>query len=105
MKKLPTLLVVVLFALGSATALFAADAPGEVTFSPKIGTVTFNHQAHQALTDCATCHHTGDTVACRSCHGTDPQAPKAKDAFHTQCKNCHSEMKQGPTKCKECHIK
>lgn len=105
MKKLVILLVVVGFVAG--TALFAAanNGPAEIKLEASMGTVTFNHAAHQAkVSDCKTCHHKGvEAGACRSCHdGT--KAPKAKDAFHKRCKGCHKEQ-NGPTKCKECHKK
>ncbi len=28
-----------------------------------------------------------------------------KNPFHLSCRVCHKEMKQGPTKCKQCHRK
>jgi hypothetical protein len=42
--------------------------------------------------------------ACRSCHGVKSEAPKAKDAFHTLCRDCHKKN-DGPTKCGGCHKK
>jgi len=104
MKKFLVLLAV--FAIvGSALVAVAQDkGPAEVKLEAKMGTVTFPHEAHQALTDCKTCHHTGEYAACTSCHdGT--KAPKAKDAFHKRCIDCHKEQKKGPAKCKECHVK
>ncbi len=94
-------LIVVLVTFAAA----APNGPAEIKYSVKMGTVTFNHTAHQQVGDCATCHHTGDYSQCKSCHGVDDNAPKAKDAYHNLCKNCHKERNQGPTKCKECHIK
>ncbi len=106
MKKLLVMITAAIIVTSVATLVIAAtNGPAEVKYSPKMGTVTFNHEAHQGLTDCTTCHHTGDYAQCTSCHGSDQNAPKAKDAFHALCKDCHSEMKKGPTKCKECHIK
>jgi cytochrome c553 len=106
MKKFLILLTVLMLLFSIATVVVAASkAPAEVKYTSKTGTVTFNHVTHQKLSDCATCHHTGDYVQCKSCHGVDQNAPKVKNAYHKQCKNCHKEMKKGPTKCKECHIK
>jgi len=106
MKKLMILLTAIILASSVATVVIAATTPpAEVLYTPKMGTVTFNHTTHQELTDCISCHHTGDYAQCKSCHGVDVKAPKAKNAYHIQCKDCHKEMKQGPTKCKECHIK
>lgn len=108
MKKFLVLLAV--FAIvGSALVAVAADkGPAEVKFEVKMGTVTFPHHEHQEITDCVTCHHNGDAekgaAACRSCHD-GKKAPKAKDAFHKVCKDCHKKEKKGPTKCKECHVK
>jgi cytochrome c553 len=106
MKKLLILLTATVIVSFVTTAVIAAtNGPSEVKFTPKMGTVTFNHTAHQGLTECATCHHTGDYAQCKSCHGVNDNAPKAKNAFHKLCKDCHKESKKGPTKCKECHIK
>ena len=106
MKKLLTLLAVTFLVSSLATVVIAeSNGPTEVKFTPKIGTVTFNHSAHQGRSDCTSCHHTGDYAQCKSCHGIDSKAPKSKVAFHKQCKTCHKETKKGPTSCKECHIK
>ncbi|MBN1958232.1 MAG: cytochrome c3 family protein [Desulfuromonadales bacterium] len=106
MSKFWILCSSVILALSVATFVVAeSQGPPEVKYTPKMGTVTFQHAAHQSYTDCATCHHTGDFAQCKSCHGVDPQAPQAKDAFHQLCKDCHKESQKGPTKCKECHIK
>jgi hypothetical protein len=106
MKKFLLLLTATIFISTIATTVIAVtNGPSEVKYTPKMGTVTFNHTAHQGLADCTTCHHTGDYAQCKSCHGISPEAPKAKNAFHKQCKDCHKEDKKGPTKCKECHIK
>lgn len=104
MKKILVLLAV--FAIvGSALVAIAADkGPAEVKYEVKMGTVTFDHAAHQGATDCATCHHTGEYAPCKSCHDGS-KAPKAKDAYHKNCKDCHKKEKKGPTKCKECHVK
>ncbi len=106
MKKLMILLTATILVSSIATVVVAVtNGPAEIKYTAKIGTVTFNHTAHQELAECATCHHTGDYNQCKSCHGIDPHAPKPKDAYHKQCKDCHKELKKGPTKCKECHIK
>ena len=37
--------------------------------------VTFNHQAHvDKIDDCTACHHTGDMVACSTCHTVEGKA-------------------------------
>ena len=108
MKKLLILFVAVALVSVAAMSVVAADnkGPAEVKLEAKMGTVTFNHAAHQSrVADCKTCHHKGvEAGACRSCHGVKPEAPKAKDAFHKVCKDCH-KAKNGPTKCNGCHKK
>ena len=107
MKKLLILFVAVALVSVAAMSVVAADkGPAEVKLEAKMGTVTFQHQAHQGrVADCKTCHHNGvEAGACRSCHGVKPEAPKAKDAFHKVCKDCHKK-ENGPTKCKGCHVK
>ncbi len=107
MKKLIVLLAVVAF-VATAMLAFADNGPAKIKFEAKMGAVTFDHAAHQAqFKDCKTCHHKGvEAGACRTCHlAKKGDAPKAKDAFHKQCKGCHKKMKKGPTKCKQCHVK
>jgi len=86
-KMLAAVLTVTVFA-GSA---FAAD----VIVMKK--DVTFNHKRHaEALKDCTKCHENaaGGKIA-----------GFGKDFAHKTCKGCHTEMKNGPTKCAECHAK
>ena len=84
--------VITLFALAAfAGTAFAADV-----IELKKG-VSFNHKTHQeALKDCSKCHATaaGGKIAD---HG--------KEWAHKTCKGCHTEMKKGPTSCKDCHKK
>jgi hypothetical protein len=82
--------------------------------------VPFNHFTHTSSDGyklaCSQCHHTGENIACSDCHkqlammGEDDQIiPKAKRAFHLQCKGCHQAIEKNqldtiaPTACKECH--
>ncbi len=106
MKKIVILLVVA--GLVATTAMFAIanNGPAEVKLEASMGTVTFQHAAHQGrVADCATCHHNGvDAGKCSSCHGVNADAPKAKKVFHKLCKSCHKKQ-DGPTKCKQCHVK
>lgn len=105
MKKMLILFVAVALVSVAAMSVMAADkGPAEVKLEAKMGTVTFNHTAHQSRAkDCNVCHHKGvEAGACRSCHGVKPEAPKAKTAFHKVCKDCHKKM-NGPTKCNGCH--
>lgn len=104
-KVLVTLLALSILAVGS-TAVFSAAGPDEIKMPAKMGEVTFPHADHQKIvSDCTECHHKGlDEAKCSSCHGADPAAPKAKDAFHKQCKGCHKDQ-GGPTGCKDCHVR
>lgn len=102
MKKL-IILLVVLGVVG--TALYAlASAPAEIVFEAKNGNVTFNHEAHVATGDCASCHHTGAYDSCRSCHdgkaAESSKLPKGK--FHTFCIDCHKGAGMKGM-CNECH--
>ncbi len=104
MKKL---ILLIAFCLVASFAV-ADNGPAQFNLEAKNGTVAFDHAAHQAqFTDCTVCHHEGVAVGtCKNCHlAKKGDAPKAKDAYHKQCKGCHKTMKQGPTKCKQCHIK
>ena len=106
MKKLIVLLFTTALIGAAATLVVASpNAPAEVSFTPKFGTVTFNHTGHEQVTDCASCHHTGEYAQCSGCHGVSAGIPNAKDSFHSTCIDCHKEMKQGPTSCRDCHIK
>jgi hypothetical protein len=101
MKKFALLLAVIAVV---GMAAYAIAAPKEVVYEVKMGNVTFNHEAHLATGDCATCHHTGEQVSCKNCH-TKTSKPSNKDAFHGQCIACHKEKGAGPAKCTECHIR
>lgn len=105
------------------------EAPEKLTLNEgkKPGPVTFDHKAHQGRADelgkgCVQCHHTmtnGELKTkapahCSSCHLAKGNAknPKVKgkemwtrEAFHTNCMNCHKQAKRGPTKCLECHAR
>ncbi|MDD2852337.1 MAG: cytochrome c3 family protein [Desulfuromonadaceae bacterium] len=87
MKKIIAVLAVLAFA-GSA---FAADV-----IEMKRG-VSFKHKAHaEALKDCTKCHAKADGGKIEGF---------GKDFAHKKCKECHTEMKKGPTNCKGCHAK
>jgi hypothetical protein len=84
-KVVVTLLALVAFA-GTA---FAADV-----IEMKKG-VKFNHKAHQT-----------SVPDCKKCHAKGPGKIEGfgKDFAHKDgCKGCHTELKKGPTACKECH--
>jgi len=66
-----------------------------VVYEASNGPVTFDHQVH------------ADSLACGSCHPTDPPVKIAidKDKAHQMCKGCHQEKGAGPTQCNGCHKK
>jgi hypothetical protein len=80
-----------------AVTVFAGSAIAADVIEMKKG-VTFKHKAHvEALKDCKKCHEKveGGKIA-----------GFGKDSAHKKaCKDCHSEMKKGPTNCKGCHAK
>ncbi|HAZ13746.1 MAG: hypothetical protein A2X86_10150 [Bdellovibrionales bacterium GWA2_49_15] len=86
-----------------ATMIFSttfAMADDEIfSFTNKMGTVTFNHTAHQ----------TREAQNCAICHPAFAQeyddAVSIKDVAHATCKACHTERAAGPTKCTGCHVK
>lgn len=86
MKKLVIALCLTAFA-GSA---FAAD----VIEMKK--NVKFNHKAHnEALKDCTKCH--------KDAKGGKIEGFGKELAHGKGCKDCHKEMKKGPTSCRDCH--
>jgi hypothetical protein len=88
MKKVIVAVLTVAVFAGSA---FAADV-----MEMKKG-VTFNHKHHaDVLKDCKKCHEKAEGGKI---------AGFGKDIAHKKCKECHSEMKKGPTNCKGCHSK
>ncbi|HEY6874613.1 MAG TPA: cytochrome c3 family protein [Geobacteraceae bacterium] len=91
MKKIAIAMISVVAFAGSVCA---ADV---MEFPAKMGTVTFNHKAHQEKVKgvCTTCHA---TAAGGKIEGF------GKDFAHKTCKGCH-EKSGGPTKCGECHKK
>jgi hypothetical protein len=80
-----------------AVAFFAGSAIAADVMELKKG-VTFNHKAHaENLKDCKKCHENAEGGKI---------AGFGKDAAHKKaCKDCHTEMKKGPTNCKGCHTK
>ena len=88
------------------------------------GPLPFNHGDHIKYgIACAECHHVykdgknvwkeGDPVQkCSECHDSEKKqgnAPALKNAFHSQCQDCHKnvndEAKAPIKKCNSCHKK
>ncbi len=94
MKKISAV-VAMLAVTAFAGAAFAS--PEVIELPASMGKVTFNHKQHQErLKDCTKCHAsaTGGKIE-----------GFGKDVAHKTCKGCHTEMKKGPTSCKDCHKK
>jgi len=104
MKKV-FVLIFSLIILSILSGLSFASVPDTISMYAKNGNVEFNHLKHSKTIECSSCHHVGDQVKCSKCHGVNANAPNAKKAMHKNCKGCHKSLKQGPTKCKECHVK
>lgn len=123
-----------LIVAGTVALTFGISMAASQTFPEKEITlegsrpVPFNHQTHLDLgISCGDCHHdtehqplTADEIGamddtaqlkCKSCHNEDfknKELQKAKDIFHTNCRDCHSKGingKKGPMKCSACHVK
>ncbi|MCM0081234.1 cytochrome C [Geomonas sp. Red32] len=96
---LAALLVCVLAAGASAEMLkrSAATHMGPITFPAKNGEVTFDHDRHQPVPQCATCHDNLPSIA-----------DSGKAFAHKFCLGCHQSLDasfQAPTMCDGCHKK
>ncbi len=126
-RKLVVLAVVMLGMLGVAFSAYAAapaledtdsGAPSAMVMFPVtekpspfgagMKPVVFNHLVHEKMIeDCETCHHTGDTVTCSSCHTVEG---KKEGNFITLERAMHAEniaKRAGdattPSSCVSCH--
>jgi hypothetical protein len=61
----------------------------------KFGEIILPHQLHVEMYNCSTCH------------ATNPPGKinKTKKEFHDLCRKCHTQLKQGPIKCRSCHLR
>ena len=130
MKKTVMYAAAFALALGlgfTANGMAADKGPAEIILKSTIDAAatpkpaTFPHAKHQAKLACKDCHHSKDAAGkqvpyvegqknekCETCHNkkagmTNAKVATFKDAAHTRCKGCHTEMKVGPTKCPDCH--
>jgi Class III cytochrome C family len=79
-----------------AITAFAGTAFASDVIELKKG-VSFKHKAHaEALKDCTKCHAKAEGGKIEGF---------GKDFAHKKCKECHTDMKKGPTACKGCHTK
>jgi len=82
----------------------------------------FRHDEHNELAqieECNECHHVYDDDGnlledessedqrCSECHEIEASGrqPALMKAFHTNCKRCHQEKKNGPVMCGQCHVR
>ncbi len=88
--------VAALSLVGAATAF--AVGPETIDLKASMGTVKFPHKAHQEMKF---------EKGCKTCHEKAPGKIEGlnKDWAHATCKGCHTDMKKGPTGCKDCHKK
>lgn len=90
----------------SAMVIFpVTDKPGP--YGPGMRPAVFNHLIHEKkVTDCQTCHHTGDQVSCTSCHTVEG---KKEGKFVTLDRAMHGVNiaqrtgGQTPSSCVSCH--
>ncbi len=94
MKQIIVTLIILSVCTAATVVIAQSQGPEEIKYPVKMGTVSFNHAGHQQTIDCASCHHTGDYISCKNCHGVKTGIPTAKNAFHDQCKSCHKEQKK-----------
>ncbi len=90
----------------SAMVLFPVTEkanPANAAMRPAV----FNHLIHEKkIEDCQACHHTGDQVACSSCHTVEG---KEEGKFITLERAMHAENiakrdKDTPSSCVSCHV-
>ena len=126
-----------LTALGAGTANAAAleptdsGAPSAIVMFPvgdkpnpkgaAMKPVVFNHFNHEKkIENCETCHHTGDPVACSTCHTVEGKAEgnfitleramhatniakRAKGNTPVSCVSCHEQQTKERRECAGCH--
>jgi hypothetical protein len=90
--------------------------------NPRRPPAVFRHDAHNDLAQieaCNVCHHVYDEDGrlvedessedqrCSDCHELEASGgqPALMQAFHTNCKGCHKQKKDGPTMCGQCHVR
>jgi len=95
MKKISA--VVAMLAVTAFAGAAFAVGPETIELPASMGKVAFTHKKHQQLVK----------NDCKKCHTKAPGkiAEKNKDWAHKTCKGCHTELKKGPTGCKDCHKK
>ncbi len=79
--------------------------PSEAGMRPAV----FNHLIHERkIPDCESCHHTGDTVSCSSCHTVEGKADgnyiTLERAMHAENIAKRAEGTTTPQSCVSCHV-
>ncbi len=79
--------------------------PSEAGMRP----VVFNHYIHeQQIPDCESCHHTGDTITCSSCHTVEGKADgnfiTLERAMHAENIAKRPDGTATPNSCVSCHV-
>lgn len=127
MKLKITLICWILFGLTVLGSVWAQQDAWErmdnsVYDHPRRPAVVFDHDEHNELAgvdDCAICHHvwedgklvadeSSEDTACYECHDMKKGPKNAMaltNAYHTQCRTCHSKEGKGPLLCGQCHKK
>jgi len=116
-------LMVTLAAFGSADAQEDMVTINSDDFdSPQRPAAVFRHDEHNEaaeIEECNECHHVYDDEGllvedessedqrCADCHGLKAtgRQPALMKAFHTNCKGCHQQKKNGPVMCGQCHVR
>ena len=96
MKMFATMAIVGIMTAGVA---FGEDPAKTMVLPAKPGDVTFEHQKHMdrdTKNSCAPCHATAQGGKIEGF---------GKEMAHSVCKGCHTDLKAGPTSCKDCHHK
>lgn len=104
----------------SAMVMFPVTGDGTAT-KGSMKPAVFNHLIHEkAVSDCVTCHHTGDPQSCADCHTLtgSPEgkgitleramhatniAPRADGNTPKSCVSCHEERYKAKQECAGCH--
>jgi hypothetical protein len=90
--------------------------------NPQRPPAVFRHDQHNEtaeIEECNECHHVYDEDGklvedessedqlCSDCHEleADGKKPALMKAFHTNCKGCHLDIKNGPVMCGQCHVR
>lgn len=111
-RKLTALFICIAFAIAlvalAQSEIIVLDY-GSKMFKP--AQFPHKHHAEELKLGCSICHHKGENTKCGICHTANGEedVPKAKVAFHKQCKACHQKMrsegKNSPIACTGCHEK